>query len=245
MADAPPSPPAGEPAPPPPSPWRARHHSVAVLVAWHMLAVLVFILPYPPYFDDRTLRTKEVQEEMALLFGTVHKVAPIWKDAQETQTRVLALVRTYMDVYFKARKPFESYLEAVGSTQSWNMFGGTPPRYPKVLMVEIKPRGEAAYAPYKDHRWGTPEHAQANFRDFKVHEVLGIGGWDRQREWYANWWARQWNAEHPDRPAEMVHFYYWQLTTPPAEAVRAGNADRQQQQVQHFHWKVPPGVGPP
>ena len=84
-----------------------------------MLAVLVFILPYPPYFDDRTLRTKEVQEEMALLFGTVHKVAPIWKDAQETQTRVLALVRTYMvrlEPYSGASSEAPSRGEATSST---------------------------------------------------------------------------------------------------------------------------------
>lgn len=243
MADAPPPAQAAPPSSETPLRFGWRAHLAAAFVTWHLLAVVVYILPYPPMFDEKTLRMPDVQQELEKMFTVMHRVAPIWKDPQETQAQVLKWVRVYMDVYFKVRKPFEAYLEMVGSTQTWNMFGGTPPKYPRLLMVEVKPRGAAAYVPYRDYHWGTREHAAADFRDFKVHEILSMGGWERSRAWYAGWHARQWNREHPEAPAESIHLYFLQLTTPPPDELRA-NPVRQEKPVEDFHWKVPPEISP-
>ena len=216
--------------------WRA--HLAAAFFTWHLLSVLVYIVPYPPYLDEHTLGLPDVKEELRLFFTAVHRVAPVWKDPQETQEEALKLLRVYTDGYFRVRKPFEAYLEAVGSTQTWNMFGGSPPKRPRLLMVEIRPKGADAYVPYKDFHWGTSEHAAADFRDFKVHEILSMGGWERQRAAYAAWFARGWNVEHPEAPASSVHFYYLELTTPPPAELHATHT-RRDQHVDDFHWTVP------
>jgi hypothetical protein len=221
--------------------WRA--HLLGAFLAWHFLSVFVYILPYPPHFDERALKLPDVQEELGHLFTVVHRVAPIWKDPRETQDEVLKLLRAYMDIYFKVRRPFEMYLELVGSTQSWNMFGGTPPKHPRLLMVEVKPRGSNSFVPFRDFHWGTPEHSAANFRDFKVHEILAMGGWERSRAWYAGWHARLWNREHPQQPAQAVHLYYLELTTPPPAELRS-SPDRHPKPVEDFIWNVPPEMSP-
>jgi hypothetical protein len=184
------------------------------------------------------MKNPEVRNELALLFGTLHKMFPAEKSPEALQDRVMGYVRIYTNGYFSVRRVFEPYLEATGSTQSWNMFGGTPPRRPMVLMVEIKPRDEKDYVLYRDFNWGTAEAKQLNFRHRKTHEILGFGGWDRQREQYADYWARAWSREQPGRPAEWVRLYYLQLTTPTAERLRAGDRRRNPRRVQDFTWRA-------
>lgn len=215
-------------------------HAWAAWFTFHWLCVFIYILPYPPYFDDRTLNIPEVKAELGRFFGGLQRVVPLYKDAAELQANTLRLVRWYMGGYYEVRRWFaEPYLDAAGSTQSWNMFGGSPPRYPKALMVEVRPVGENRYVPFQDFRWGTADHARATFRDFKAHEVLSLVGWDRQREWYADHLGRLWTAQHPDRPAEQVKLYYIQYTTPEARERRDdGTLDRKPRNVQEFVWKV-------
>ncbi|MEW5849890.1 MAG: hypothetical protein AB2A00_13935 [Myxococcota bacterium] len=224
--------------PPPPEPpaatrpstssrWaRARPHLVALFVSFHLLSTVYYVLPYPPYFDDRTLALPEVKEEMGRFFGTLHKVFPVRATADELQKDLLDLVRFWMRIYFAGRKVFEPYMEAAGITQTWNMFGGTPPRLPRIMVIEVLPRGEKDFVPVMDLRWGTPDSDAMDFRHRKTHEILGLVGWDRQREQYAEYWARRWNAQHPDRPAHKVRLSYTQYRTPPIHEVKDGVMDR-------------------
>lgn len=224
--------------------WRA--HALAAGFLFHWLCVFIFIVPYPPHLDERTLNMPEVKEELGRFFANAQHYFPLYSSADELRAETMKFLRVYTDGYFAVRRWFaEPYLEWVGSTQSWNMFGGSPPRRPKSLMVEVRAAGEAAFIPFKDHRWGTADHDAANFRDFKTHEVLGLAGWDRQREWYADHWGREWNAAHPDRPADEVKMYYIQYTTPPArERLADGTLDRKPQRVQEFVWKPRVGRSP-
>jgi hypothetical protein len=147
-----------------------------------------------------------------------------------------------MEGYFTVRKIFEPYLEATGSVQSWNMFAGTPPRYPQVFMVEIFPQGGAGWIPFQDMNWGSKDLENIHFRHVQVQGNLAAPGWDREREWYANYWARRWNRLHSSRPARYVRFYYWRLTTPSPDRIRAGDSNRHPQLVQDWIWEVPKDV---
>lgn len=218
----------------PPRAWLA-----AAFCTFHLFATLLYVLPYPPYFDAASLAHPEARDELTRLFGLLHSIAPVMKDPKELQDRVLGMVRVYTDTYFKVRKVVEPYIDAAGISQSWNMFGGTPPRYPRVFMVDIQPVGQASFENFQDFHWDTPSTLSTHFRHRKAQEILSLSGWDRQRDDYANWWARRWNAQHPDRPAEKVRLYYWQLTTPPPEAVRAGNSDRHEERVLESIWTPP------
>jgi len=217
--------------------WRQK--LVAVLVTFHLFATLLYVAPYPPYMDDRAMGHPEVKREMELLFKPMYLVIPYGKDWTELKDTVLGLVRQYTATYFKVRKLVEWYMDAASIQQAWNMFGGTPPHFPRVFMVEIKPLGATEFLPYRDFHWGGKDESEYDFRHRKTHEILGLGGWDRQREDYANYWARLWNREHPGLRVHQVRIYYWQLTTPPPEKARAGDMDRHPQRVNEFNWTVP------
>lgn len=216
----------------------ARAHAWAAWFFFHFLCVFIYILPYPPYFDDRTLRMPEIQEEMGRFFGDVHRTIPVMDSPQELQAFTVKWLKQYMEVYFRVRRWFaEPYLELAGATQSWNMFGGTPPRKPKALLVLVRPRGEQDYELYRDFRWGTADHDEADFRHFKTHEILSMGGWDHQRQWYAEYWGQLWNHTHPDRPAEVVRMTYVMFTTPPPDQrLPDGSLDRKPQHLQDYNW---------
>jgi hypothetical protein len=215
---------------------------LAVFVTWHLAAVIVYVLPYPQYFDENTLNRPESREELHRLFSTLKPFAPWWQTEQEMQTKVLGYVQSYMNGYFAARKVFEPYLEITGSTQMWNMFAGTPPRRPLVFMVDVFPRGERAWVPFQDMNWGTQDFKNIHFRHFEAQGNLSAPGWEQHRAWYAQYWARRWNQRHPSRRAQFVRLYYLRLTTPRPERVRAGDSDRRPERVQESIWSIPGDV---
>ncbi|HMJ14937.1 MAG TPA: hypothetical protein VK524_26170 [Polyangiaceae bacterium] len=213
---------------------------LAAFVTWHLVAVIFYVLPYPPYFDEATLNRPESKEELHILFSSLKPFAPWWDTQEEMQTKVLAATRAYMDGYFEVRKVFEPYLEATGSTQTWNLFAGTPPKYPMVFMVDVYPDHGTNWVPFQDMNWGTRDFEALHFRHFEVMGNLAAPGWEAHRQWYANYWARRWNQLHPNTPARWVRFYYLRLTTPSAAQVRAGDSDRRPMRVQEWMWQVPP-----
>src|SRR5437773_1840850 len=119
------------PASAPTSPW--RRNAVALFVTFHITCVALYALPRPPAVHDAILEHPEVKAELENSIGKLHDLIP-WRDTPEEQLRdLLAIVRTYTAVTDRARRKVEPYLNLVGSTQSWHMFGGTPPRFPLVF----------------------------------------------------------------------------------------------------------------
>ncbi len=216
-----------------------KERLLAWFVTWHLVAVIIYVAPYPPALDDVALSRPENQEEMQLLFRNLRPFTPWWHSEQEVQTNVLRIARGYTSAYFLVRSLFEPYLDLTGSTQTWNMFGGTPPRYPSVFMAEILPRGESQWVLFQDMNWGSDTYKAIHYRHFETQGNMSAGGWDKHREWYAMYWARRWNALHPDRPAGWVKTYYLRLTTPSAESVRRGDNDRRPPATLEWSWPVP------
>ncbi len=206
----------------PPLSWRA--HLLAGWITFHLVCVTIYVLPYPPLFDEAALEHPEVAAELKVTFENLHQKIPLYDSPQEMQQAALGLARGYIDTVSRGREWVEPYLRWTGSTQSWTMFGGTPPRYPLVLVVEVRPRGSKEFVLYQDLRWGTEDSAAMNFRHRKVHENLSMG-WGNMAA-YSAYWARRWNEQHPERPAQAVRLSYIRSTTPLPEAVRAGNSER-------------------
>ncbi len=228
------------PTPPdvPPPAW--RQHTVALFVTFHLVCVFLYALPSPPVLTKEILDHPEVKAELDHSFGVLHGLVP-WRDTPDAmRDDVFRAVLAYERFTGRLRARVAPYLETVGSTQSWFMFGGTPPRFPLVFVVEVQPRGEEDYVLFQDLHWGTPDSRLMNFRHRKTHELLNM-----QRpgspDWvaYAAYWARRWDEAHPDRPARRVRLSYDRLTTPAPERVRAGDADRRAERVDPFVWERP------
>src|SRR5262249_62083901 len=137
----------------------------------------------------------------------------------------LGVVRGSTRFLARIRRTVEPYLELAGSTQSWHMFGGTPPRFPLVFVVEVQPQGEPDFVLFQGLHWGTSDSAAMNFRHRKTHELLSYRGSPEDLSAYAAYWARRWDAAHPGRPAGRARLSYERLHTPSPEQVRRGDAD--------------------
>jgi hypothetical protein len=213
-----------EPAPVPLS-W--RRHLAALFVTFHIVCVLIYVLPRPPALDDDVLDMPEVKVELDASVGAVNRQLHLRETDDDLVRDLFGLVRAYVEATNYARRYVTPYLELIDCTQSWNMFGGTPPRFPLVLMVDVKPAGEKDFVAYQDLSWGTPGSRALNFRHRKVHENLYF--WRGWQDWddYAAWWARRWDEQHPERPAGAVRLWFLRLKTPSAQQVRAGQSDRQ------------------
>jgi hypothetical protein len=230
-----------EPARPPAPTWRG--HAAAVFVTFHLACVLLYALPRPPALDDAALKHREVKAELEQSFNALHRLIPWRSSPQEMQEDVIRLVRGYAKVTDDIRGVISPYLEAAGSTQSWHMFGGTPPRFPLVFVVEVQPRGEKDFVLFQDLRWGTADSKALNFRHRKAQELMSFFGSERDRDAYAAWWAQRWDERHPDRPALKVRLSYLRLTTPAPEEVRRGHTDRRPELVldpEPYEWERRP-----
>ena len=210
--------------------WRA--HAVALFVTAHLACVFLYALPRPPVLNQAVLEHPEVKTELEQSFGTLHNLLPWRESPQAMQDDVLGAVRAYTRTTDAVRRVIAPYLELAGSTQSWHMFGGTPPRFPLVFVVEVQPTDADHYILFQDLNWGTPDSKAMNFRHRKAQELLSIPPPSPQ-EWnaYAVYWARRWDERHPERPARRVRLFYRRLHTPDPTDVRRGRADRQPEDV--------------
>ena len=225
--------------PPAPLTWRA--HAAALFVTFHLVCVFLYALPRPPVLDPNILEHPEVKAELDEGFGALHRVIP-WRDRPEQmRDDVFRAVTAYTRFTDRLRRLVSPYLDTVGSTQSWHMFGGTPPRFPLVFVVEVQPQGESGYVLFQDLHWGTDDSKTMNFRHRKTHELLSYPGSSRA-DWsaYAAYWARRWDEKLPDRPARRVRLSYERLYTPTAEEVRHGDTDRRPEHLPDpFEWERP------
>jgi hypothetical protein len=218
--------------------WRRRF--VALLVTLHLACVTLYALPRPPTLDPATLEEPEVKTELLTSARAIHSLLP-WRDTAEEQLEdLLAVARAYTTATDRARDLVTPYLRFVDSTQSWHMFGGTPPRYPLILAVEVSTTAESEYVLYQDLNWGTGDSSAMNFRHRKVHENLAF--WERSASWdaYAAYWARRWDDENPNRQAASVRLSLTRLTTPSPEQVRNGDTDRKPEHGRQPHVWVRP-----
>jgi hypothetical protein len=231
-------PPDAPPPAPPPLSWRA--HAIALFVTFHIVCVFLYALPSPPGLSEQILDHPEVKAELDHSFGVLHRLVP-WRDSPEAmRDDVFRVVLAYDRALGRVRGRIDPYLETVGSTLSWHMFGGTPPRFPLVFVVEVWPEGGDDFVLFQDLHWGTADSRALNFRHRKVQELLSTD--DGTADWsaYAAYWARRWDERHPDRPARRVRLSFLRLRTPLPGTVRSGDNDRRPEPVPDpFLWERP------
>lgn len=201
---------------------RLRPQLVALFVTFHFLCIGIYLLPFPPRMDAKTLAMPDVRDEIHRVVQFFQQVGLLSPASGEAHAQLLGWVRRYEAVHQPMRQLARLYLEPIGSVQTWNMFGGTPPRRPRVILVEIQPQNTSGFQLYLDGRWGTSGDETFNFRHRKAQERLSVDGRKRERTEYARYWATRWNQAHPDQPAQAVRISFLELQTPPARAVQAG-----------------------
>lgn len=207
---------------------------MAAFVTFHLVVVLLQLLPNPPRLDDRALRMPDVRTELARVSTTVARWTGRSGDEDAVQDELIAAVRAWDGVVDGIQSGTRLYLEPIGSVQRWNMFGGNARTFPRLLQVDVLPEGETEPVRVVDHRWG---RIPAVHRHRKVARGLSAPGHRRQREAYAAWHARQWDLAHPDRPAAEVHLWYDETRTPPASRADRGRGGSKRRLG--FEWVVP------
>lgn len=195
---------------------------VALFVTFHFVCIGIYLLPFPPRMDEKTLAMPDVRDEVNRAVRLLAQLGLVSDAQAEGRAQVLNAVRRYEGVHRPLRQLARLYLEPTGSVQTWNMFGGTPPRRPRVVQVEIQPRNASDFQLYLDGRWGTLGDQTFNFRHRKAQERLSVDGRRRERVEYARYWAQRWNQRHPEAPAQAVRLSFLELTTPPARDLQHG-----------------------
>ena len=202
-----------------PSPRRLRDHAITAWILFHLFAVTVHLFPVPPYTSDMALASPQVQSQLEWLGGWMETLELSEGGPEASKEDAKHLIRAYKRRVQQLTWFSRAYLAPIGGLQSWNMFGGNSPLAPQVMMVEVLAEGEEDFVVYQDGRFGgTP----LLHRDRKVRRGFKVGAHRGNRKAYAELLARQWNAEHPQRPANTVRFYYLPLPILSPAEVRAG-----------------------
>jgi len=204
-------------------PRRWFHHLIAVWITFHLFAITVHLIPVPPRTDNAALEIPEVKKEIDRNVDLIHSTGLYDGTRAQLREDGIELVRAYTRKHKELTWFARAYLRPIGSTQYWNMFGGNAKEHPKVMVVEVQPRGERDWVVFQDGRWGG---TFVPHRHRKVRRYLGLRGRTGRRREYARYLARAWNAQHPDRPALRVKMYHVVHHTLPAAEVRAGTAPR-------------------
>lgn len=211
-----------------------KPHLIAVLITAHLLCVFLHLLPYPPRLDQKSLDLPDVRNEIDYFVNGLHSLLQYKGSHASLKRDLIDFVREYNRQHEKVRSIVRLYLEPTGQIQTWNMFGGTPPRHPRVMMVKIRPVHQSDWIPFQDGRWGTYTDETSNFRHRKAQERLSLSGRKKQRIEYAQYQARLWNQLHPDTPAAAVDLYFLELSTPRAQDVQRDVAPPPPREVEHM-----------
>src|SRR5438045_1198671 len=107
-----------------------RQNAVALFATFHIVCVFVYgALPNPPGLDDATLAQPEVRAELDDAMNRVPDWL-VWRPTRKQMLEdLLGVARSYERFTGRARRLVTPYLDLIDSTQSWHMFGGTPPRF--------------------------------------------------------------------------------------------------------------------
>jgi len=219
---------------------RVRPHAIAAFVTFHLTCVLVYVVPYPPRFGRKVFENRDVREEIDRAVTTFYDLFGRPGTRRAFRKRALGAVADYTRAVLAARSLAGVYIEPVGETQNWNMFGGIPPRHPLIGMIEVKPRGARHYKTWLDGHWGQSGDAAFDFRHRKAQETLFLASDPAPRREYAAYWAHRWQREHPGTKLRALRFYYVETTTLAAKDVRAGAKAARERRVRVTTWRAKP-----
>jgi hypothetical protein len=203
-----------------PERWVRRWPAVrAVLVAYHVLALVVLSFPSPPSGMQRSAwDNPTVQNEFELWAERLSGLG--WKmTTKELDSMLWDLSKRYVAGREKVTAPFEAYTTYSGARQSWRMFVA-PQRYPVRIEVSLR---EGAGAWKKVYESRSEEHAWLSpiFEKYRMRRVVFSTAWDkdaRQFRMLCDWIAKQVERDFPAATEVMIRQLRYRTPTP-AEAL--------------------------
>lgn len=203
-----------------PERWIKRWPAIrAVLVAYHVLALLVLSFPSPPSGMKRSAwENPTVQNEFKLWAERLSGLG--WEmSTAELDAKLWDLSQSYVGAREKAIAPFVPYGEYAGARQSWRMFVA-PQRFPVRLEVMVR-EGRGAWKKVYESR--SEEHAwlAGLFEKYRLRRVVFATSWDRDGRHYkmlCDWIAAQVARDFPAATEVQIRQLRYRTPTP-AEAL--------------------------
>lgn len=205
-----------------PERWARRWPVVrAVLVGYHVLALVVLSFPTPPSGMQRSAwENPTVQNEFKLWAERLSALG--WEmSARELDWMLWGFSKKYVAGREKVAAPFDGYATYGGVRQSWRMFVA-PQRYPVRIEVSVRQGAGAWRKVYEsrseEHRWLS--HV---FEKYRMRRVVFATAWEkegRQFKMLCDWIAGQAARDFP--AATEVQIRQIRYRTPAPEEALAG-----------------------
>lgn len=195
---------------------------MAAFVTFHLTMVVLELLPNFPRVDDGALKIPDVAVEVDRITAQVAGWSGRQGDEEAVRDELLAVARSYKGFVDGIDGWTNAYLVPLGSEQTWNMFGGNARRFPRRMVVQVRPNHERELITVAEEGWGVDPSVALVHRHRKVSRHLSTRGFKYVRQAYAKWHARQWNEAHPDRSAAEVRVFFLESHTPTAAEARSG-----------------------
>lgn len=205
-----------------PESWVKRWPTIrAVLVAYHVLAVVILSFPSPPSgMKHSTWENPTVQNEFRLwadrFSGVGVHITPAELDAKlwDLSGKIVAARET-------VTVPFLPYGNYLGPRQSWRMFVA-PQRYPVKIEISIRDKPGAWKKIYEsrseEHNW-----MSGTFEKYRIRRIVFQMAWDkdlRHFKMFCDWVATQAARDFPSAVEVMV--VQTRYRTPSPEEALAG-----------------------
>jgi hypothetical protein len=199
-----------------PSSWVKRWPAVrAVLVTYHVLALVVLSFPSPPSGMQRSAwENPTVQNEFKLWAARISSLG--WElDAKSLDALLWDVSKKYVAGREKVVAPFDPYTTYTGARQSWRMFVA-PQRFPVRIEVSVR---EGSRPWQKVYESRSAEHAWLAhlLEKYRLRRIVFATAWDkdaRQFKMLCDWLAKQAARDFPAATEVMIRQQRYRTPTP-------------------------------
>ncbi|HSN99635.1 MAG TPA: hypothetical protein VLS89_15175 [Candidatus Nanopelagicales bacterium] len=204
-----------------PESWVKRWPTVrAVLVTYHVLAVVVLAFPTPGAVMQRSSWNNPTAQNEFRLWSERLRGVGVDLRQEQLEDWLWHFAHRYLEVRRTTDAPFRPYAEYAGVRQSWRLFVA-PQRYPVRVEILVK-EGNAFRLVYQssspEHRWFAEK-----LERYRMRRSMFQTAWEKERAafmTFCDWIADQAARDFPDATEVMVRQLRYR-TPAPAEA-RAG-----------------------
>lgn len=205
-----------------PAPIKERWPTIrAVLIGYHVIAVLVLGFPAPAGVMNKSAwKEPSVQNEMRIWTQRANSVGFSWTQ-EEFEQLLWDFSKSFLKIRKVVLKPFVPYAEYLGTRQDWRMFSA-PHRYPSRIEMHVRIDGD-----WKPIFISRSDEADWNRRLFDHHRIRRLNflhAWRKYRRRYktfTRYVARKAAVDFPEADKLRIRFYKFRTPTP--EERRAGH----------------------
>jgi hypothetical protein len=207
-----------------PERWVRRWPTIrALLVGYHVLAVLVLAFPAPPgNMQRKAWENPTVQDELAQWSARLRGLGAD-VSASELDDTLYGLAKRYHAGRARVIAPFEPYATYAGVRQSWQLFAG-PQRYPLRLEVSLR-EGAGKWRTIYESRSDEHHWRSDLFERYRMRRVVSMTTWGdkHQLDMLCDWIATQAARDFPAATEVMIRQFRYR-TPSPAEALEGKTA---------------------